>query len=238
MRRFFVDKQQLQAGILDGDEFNHLKNVLRMKEGDNFIALCNDEYDYFCEIVSISKNNASFKVLEKSKNNANPKLNITLVQALAKGEKLDLITQKASEIGASKIVPMYFERCDVKPNTTKVSRLGKIAISASKQCGRSTIIEIGDCTTIKNLKEIIDANELTVFANVSENSLSLGNTLKAHPNAQNIAIIVGPEGGFTPLEIEKIIELGAVSVTLGTRVLRTETAGLYALSVISDFYNN
>ncbi len=238
MKRFYISKEDLLTGIIQGDEYNHLKNVLRMAIGDQFIAICNDEYNYICEIMALGKNSGTFKVLRKELNTSNPKINITLIQALAKGEKLELIAQKASEMGATSLVPIYLKNCDVKQNTGKLSRLYKIAIGASKQCGRSTILNITDCITIKQLPELFKTFDLVIFANEREDNTSLHQVLSKTQDAKNIAILIGPEGGFAPQEIEHINILGATSVSLGSRILRTETASLYTLAVVSDYYKN
>ena len=236
MRRFFLTQQELNSGEFGGDEFSHMRKVLRMQEGDQFIAITGDQYDYICEIKKINKDTAEFQVLNKEVNVANPKINITIVQALCKSDKLELITQKATEIGATTLVPIYLKNCDVKQNTGKLSRLQKIAISASKQCKRSTILNIDDCITINELANRLKDFDMIIFANEREQERSIFDTISKVESPNNIAVIIGPEGGFTDEEIDKIINMGATSVSFGKRILRTETAGLYAISVLVDYY--
>lgn len=235
MRSFFITPEGLKNKIIEGDEFNHLKNVLRMREGDEFVAISGDEYNYHCKILSFSKNFANFEIIEKTINNANPTRKISLVQALCKADKLELITQKISEIGASELQPVYFKNCDVKQNTGKLSRLEKIAISASKQCKRSTILKINDCITLKELPEFLKGFDVSFICNTREDNLTIHQILEDTKDARSIAVIVGPEGGFDEAEIQKITECGAISISLGKRILRTETAGIYVLSILSDF---
>lgn len=235
MKRFYIPKEDFDNCQITGDEFNHLKNVLRMKQGDEFVAICNDEYNYHCEIISLEKHSATFKIKNKEINNQNPKIKIDLFQALAKGEKLDLITQKSTEIGVNSIYPIYLKNCDVKQNTTKILRLEKIAISACKQCGRSIVPTINECITIKELQKLSSNYDLILIANEREKNQPLLDCLQQNKSAIKIAIIVGPEGGFTDEELD-IITSFSQSITLGTRILRTETAPIYLLSVLSAFY--
>ena len=236
MRRFFLSQQELNSGVFGGDEFNHMRKVLRMQEGDQFIAITGDQYDYLCKIKKLNKDTAEFQVITKEVNVANPKINITIVQALCKSDKLEFITQKATEIGATTLVPIYLKNCDVKQNTGKLSRLQKIAISASKQCKRSTILNIEDCITINELNDKLKDYDMTIFANERERERGVFDTILKVDKPNKIAVIIGPEGGFTDEEINKIIDMGAISVSFGKRILRTETAGLYAISILADYY--
>ncbi len=239
MKRFYLSENQIQNAIIDGDEYNHIKNVMRMKAGDRFIAIGDPSgFDLVFEIAEIGKNSAKLKFVEKFENNANPKLNIMVVQALAKGDKLDLVTEKATELGATSICPIYLKNCDVKEGSGKLARLSRIAISATKQCGRSKPLNVLDCTNAKMLGEVLKDFELVILANEREDNKKFVDVLVENNQAKSIAIIVGPEGGFTSEEIELIISLGGKSVSLGKRILRTETAGLYMLSVINEIFDN
>lgn len=238
MRRFYLTADQLRSCTVDDEEFRHM-SVLRMGVGDRFIGLSdNSTMDNVYELTDISKKSATFKFVEQIENHANPKLNIVVFQALAKGDKLETVTQKATELGASGICPLYLKNCDVKEGSGKVNRLDKIAISATKQCGRSLVPKVLDTINIKGLENTLSDFDLIILANEREDKLPLIDVLNQNKSAKSIAIIVGPEGGFTDEEIEKIISLGGKSVTLGTRILRTETAGLYMLSVINEVLDN
>lgn len=234
MRRFFLAPDDFEKLIISGDEFNHLKNVLRMSAGDEFLGFTGDKYDYHCKITSIAKNYATFEILNKTENEANPTLKVVLVQALCKADKLELITQKISEIGASELLPVYFKNCDVKQNTGKLARLEKIAISATKQCKRSTILKICECVTLKELPAILKQFDVVLLCNTREDNKNIQEVLQNNKNISSLAIIVGPEGGFDPDEIKKLTDVGALSISLGKRILRTETAGIYVLSVLAD----
>lgn len=238
MRRFYLTEEQLRSGMVDDEEFRHM-SVLRMSVGDRFIGIsANSDMDNIYEITEITKKSASIKFVEQLENHANPKLNIVVFQALAKGDKLETVTQKATELGASAICPLYLKNCDVKEGSGKVNRLDKIAISATKQCGRSRVPKILDCVNIKTIEKALSGVDLIILANEREDRLPLLEVLNQNKSAKSIAIIVGPEGGFTDEEIDKIISLGGKSVTLGKRILRTETAGLYMLAVINEVLDN
>jgi 16S rRNA (uracil1498-N3)-methyltransferase len=149
-----------------------------------------------------------------------------------------LVTEKATELGATSICPIYLKNCDVKEGSGKLARLSRIAISATKQCGRSKPLNVLDCINAKNLGEVLKDFELVILANEREDNKKFIDVLVENKQAKSIAIIIGPEGGFTSEEIELIVSLGGKSVSLGKRILRTETAGLYMLSVINEIFDN
>lgn len=236
MKRFFLNQIEIDTQTLQNEEFVHAVTVLRMKEGDSFCAICGDEFDYICKINKIGKHSANFDVIKKQKNTSNPTKQITIFQALAKGDKMELLAQKLTEIGVSSFVPLYAKNCDVKPNTHRVSRLEKITQSACKQCGRSVPMKIQEVTTLCDAIKSFSEFDLVLFANEKEDSLKLCKTISSFDKASKIAYLVGPEGGWDDSEISDIINAGAISVSLGNRILRTETAGIYIASILADFY--
>ena len=239
MKRFYLTEEQIKNKIIDGDEYNHIKNVMRMRQGDQFIAIGDREgFDIVFELAELGKSSAKLNFVGKRENKANPTINIMVVQALAKGDKLDTVTEKATELGASSVCPIYLKNCDVKEGSGKLARLSRIAISATKQCGRSKPLEVMDCVNIKTLENVIKGFDLIVLANEREDSKNLIDLLVENKDAKSVAVIIGPEGGFTSEEIKKIVSMGAKSVSLGRRILRTETAGLYMLSVINEIFKN
>lgn len=237
MKRFYISENEFENNIISGDEFNHIKNVMRLKEGDEFIAFFGDEFDYVCKLTSIKKNQLEFLILDKYKNLQNPTIEIDLFQSLAKGEKMELITQKTTEIGISTIFPLFVKNCDVKPNTNKPERLRKIVINACKQCGRSKLPTVTDVITFKDSIALLKNYDLVLFANETEKNSRVYQLLEKNSSAKKIAIIIGPEGGFSKEEINEYSKL-ATSVSLGNRILRTETAAIYLTSIINDFYRN
>ena len=237
MKRFYLNNDQFKTRTIDGDEFNHIKNVMRMNKGDEFIAFIGDEKDYSCVIEDIKKDHIFFSIISDSVNIANPRISISLFQALAKGEKMELVAQKTTEIGISHFYPLYTKNCDVKPNTTKTNRLEKIIISACKQCGRSHLPTIHPIITTNDAIKELRNFDLVLFANETESNTRIYDVLANNQSAKNIALIIGPEGGFTPDEINLFSTI-STSVSFGKRILRTETASIYLTSIINDFYRN
>lgn len=234
MKRFYLDKETSDKLTIEGELYNYMKNVLRLKVGDSFIAFSGDEFDHSCEITKIGKGYIEFKFAMRHYNVCNPTIKMDLFQALAKGEKLELVTQKATEIGATNLYLMHTQNCDVKIDTTKPKRLEKITINACQQCGRSSLLNILEPKELPELLPLLSDYDVVLFANISEDSKLIYEVLNKYKPFQSVACIVGPEGGFSPEEIELLAGV-AESVTLGKRVLRTETAGLYMLSIVNDF---
>jgi len=237
MKRFYLTTEEFNNRAIHGDEYNHMKNVMRMNKGDDFIAFIDDEYDYTCKIIEIKKDYILFDVLSKDLNTKNPNIKIDIFQALAKGEKMELVAQKTTEIGITGFYSLYIKNCDVKPTTSKPSRLEKIVINACKQCGRSKIPYISNVITSKECIELLRYYDLVLFANETEQNTRIYDILENQKDAKSIALIIGPEGGFTTDEIT-LFSTVAKSVTFGNRILRTETAGIYLTSIINDFYRN
>lgn len=236
LKRFFISEQEFKNKHITSSEAFHAITVLRLREGDKIILFCDTDYDYIAEITYLTKFGINFEILEKNKNTANPRIKISLYQALAKGNKLELITQKATELGVASILPFSSKYCDVKTNTTKLDRLEKIIVSACKQSGRSRLTKIEPIKNIKDLSPNLSRHDIVLLAYENEaRNQTISDALKVNPEADNIGIIVGPEGGFSTDEVEKLKQLkNLASVSLGTRILRTETAGMYMLSVLCD----
>ena len=231
MKRFYVERE-LNIGdelVLEDDLYNQIINVLRMNKGDEFVLFNGTEYDFVCVISDILKKKLVINVKNSEINTANPKINITLFQALVKGEKFELITQKITEIGISNLVPFTSTFCDVKENTTKINRLPKITIEACKQCGRSVPVNINEVVKFDKMCEMLKSYDLVVFAYEKAE-----NPLKIEPiKEKNIAIIVGSEGGFSQEETKKLCALNNVQmISLCSTILKAETAAITLSSTI------
>lgn len=231
MKKFFAIKED-DYFLFKDDELAHF-NVLRCKVGEQILCLNTDGYDYLCEVVEISKKQATAKILSKEKNTKNPTKNITVFQALVKGEKSDLITQKLTELGVSQLAFFESKFAIAKANNNKLARLNKISEEACKQCGRSIPLEISECISFNDMLAKLQAYDIVLFAN-EKNTIRNFDCLKS---ANNIAIIVGSEGGFDDEEIDKIKSAGAKEFGLGSRILRAETA-VIAMSAIIGFLIN
>lgn len=230
MRRFLADKINNGKVILDGIEHNHLKNVLRLKEGEEVIVVVGDEYDYTCVIEKISKGDSVLRVVDKRINMYNSKADITVFQALTKQDNMALIVQKLTELGVKTFVPFESQFITSKDKFNKQEKLQTISNQSIKQCKRSIQMYVKPTISFNQLVEVVKEYDIVIFANETESKMNL-NTLKLD-ESQKIAIIVGSEGGFSESECEKLVNAGVKSVTLGKRILRAETASIALTSVV------
>lgn len=233
MKRFF-GRIEGNAGYIEEDELLHLVSVLRMKTGDKVIILTGDEFEYFCTIKEIKKHYCKCELVEKKLCLGLPKKEIILFQALTKREKMELIVQKAVELGITKLVPFESEYCVAKDSLGKKDRLEKIVKGACKQCERSVPMEIGDVVKFDEILPMLE-DRISLFA--SERS-GEAIDVKMLKNAQKSAIIIGPEGGFSEEEKNKIEKTSAISISLGKRILRSETAAVVLMGIVSVLGEN
>lgn len=242
MYHFFVEEHALLDGqvYITGDDVNHIKNVLRMNVGEQIIVsrLKGDEnVDYYCSISEITEGQVTARVdWTEEKRELNHK--IYLFQGLPKGDKMELIIQKAVELGAYEMIPVAMNRSvvklDAKKEAGKIKRWQAISESAAKQSKRSIIPEIKPVMTV--LEALEYAKELEVKLMPYENAKGIAKTrsvISGIGKKDSIAVFIGPEGGFSPEEVQQAQEAGFYPVTLGKRILRTETAGLMMLSILS-----
>ena len=232
MKTFFAT--DIKDGIvkLNNDEHNHLKNVMRLNVNDKVKVVTGDEYDYFCTITNIGKSETILKVDSRKLNNSNPHTKLTCYMALIKSDNLSLIVQKLTELGCSDFVPFESQYTVNKDKGTKTDKLNTITQQSIKQCGRSKPMTIHSTISLKDIKPLLSQHDLIIFANETEKSMPLNQVLLENSNAKNIAFIVGCEGGFTEEEINYLVDSGAKSVTLGSRILRAETASIMLASII------
>lgn len=235
MHRFFADKSLINDGSvhISGEDVAHITKVLRLKAGDEVIVCDGQKTDYLCKVSQTDKNLVTLEVCSQSENNAESLISITLYQGVPKSDKMDFIIQKAVELGVCKIVPVESSRCvaKIKDGDKKTLRWQKIAEEAAKQCGRGIIPEIGKpCSFAEAVAA--DGFDLKIIPYECEKDGSLKSVLKGVPKRADIAVYIGPEGGFEKSEIETAVSKGAVPVTLGKRILRCETAGIAAVSAV------
>ena len=238
MYHFFVSEEQINGenAYIEGSDVNHIANVLRMKPGEELLISVKGDWDYLCKIVDIETDRVNLKVLESMEQRELP-VNITLLQGIPKSDKLEMIIQKAVELGVSEIIPVKTKRVvvkiDEKKVDTKVNRWNAIAESAAKQSKRSIIPKVYEPMSIDNALEIVE--DFGVKLIPYENADGIDKTRRILDNmdkTKNIAVFIGPEGGFEESEVERIKNSGFEVITLGKRILRTETAGLALLSNI------
>lgn len=239
MYRFFVPEENVheQEIRITGDDVNHIKNVLRMKAGEKVVVSCGQGMDYYCIIEDIQERVIVLRVREAEPAVTELPARIVLFQALPKLDKMELVIQKAIELGAAEAVPVRTRRCvvklDAKKEEKKLARWRAIAESAAKQSGRGIIPEVHSVMDFRDALEY--AGQLDVIMIPYElcgTAAESGETIREAAGQQSIGIFIGPEGGFERSEIELASDYGAVPVSLGKRILRTETAGLAVLSVL------
>lgn len=236
MRKFFVDKENIinDSIFIYGQDRKHIVDVLRLSLEDEIIASC-EEINYFTKISNIDDEKVTLKIYEKSSGNNEPKINITLFQGLAKGDKMDFITQKGTEIGIKSFYGVQMERSVVKAKDrkwidSKLKRYNKISEEASKQCKRDYIPEFKDIISFNEMVKILKEKENILIPFESEGDNKIKDVLKK-VNGKDINIIIGPEGGFSIEEINKLKEIGGLTLSLSNRIFRTETAGLVASTI-------
>ena len=239
MPRFFVDKGNIAENriIIDGVDAHHIARSLRMAEGDEVVVCDGEGAEYRCTLSRIRDEECECQVIEALQSSTESPVRITLCMAYPKGDKLETVIQKAVELGCDRIVPFESSRCIKRPKAEKAekqtARLQRIAEEAAKQCGRAKIPEVLSPVSFKQMLEIATESALPLLCYENEDGRSIKDALKATETKDSISIIVGAEGGFAPEEAMMATETGCLSVTLGNRILRCETAPLYALTAIS-----
>ncbi|AJG97539.1 MULTISPECIES: 16S rRNA (uracil(1498)-N(3))-methyltransferase [Clostridium] len=243
MHKFFTEPHNISEteGKILGDDVKHIYKVLRLSEGEEVVLNNCEGIEYLGEIETITKSEVIVKIIKRLDINNESKVKVHLFQGLPKGQKMDLIVQKGTELGVSEFIPVTTARVDVKlkGEFKKLDRLNRIALEACKQSKRSVIPQV---------KEVIDFNEaiselkkMDLIIVPYENAEDFGiKTLVRKlerdsvdlDTINNVGILIGPEGGFEESEIDDLKEQGAYIVTLGNRILRTETAGFTATALI------
>lgn len=232
MQRYFSTQKIDNNFILNKDDIHHIKTVMRMKDNDK-ITVVYQNVPYLCHI-SKGENNINIIIDEVLKKEEDKMLKINLIVPVLKEQKMDYIIQKATELGVLTITPFISERGIVKINndngTKKVSRWQKIAKEASEQSKRNDIPKIGRIITFKELEEI---SGIKIVCSTKEKVKNIKNVLKTYKDCDTMSIVVGPEGGLSNREEEKLISSGYIPVSLGERIMRVETVPLYIMSVVN-----
>ncbi|MBR3716004.1 MAG: 16S rRNA (uracil(1498)-N(3))-methyltransferase [Clostridia bacterium] len=241
MPKFFLPNESFceDSAVVTGQSARHIAYSLRMAKGDS-LTLCDmDGNEYDCVIDSFTQDSVTVKILSSCKAPGEPPYRIILFQALAKGEKMDYIVQKSTELGVCEIVPFESERCiaksDKKGDLSKTERRRKIASDAAGQCGRGRIPEVSATVSFKEALDRLSRMELAFMCYEGENTLAL-KALLPDERPTEIGFMIGPEGGFSKQEVEAALERKVKLAGLGKRILRTETASAYVLSSLSFYY--
>jgi len=237
MYNFFVDDSCRQGDLffISGSDYNHIRNVLRMQPGDKFLVSCN-AVSCLCSLERLEEETVVAQILEENYQNTELPVRIYLFQGLPKSDKMELIIQKTVELGVAGIIPVEMKRCvmklEEKKKMSRRQRWQAIAESAAKQSKRNVIPEVFDVLTYKQAMEKL--KEMDLFLVPYENERGMAATRDALSKIRpgmSIGILIGPEGGFDPKEVTQAQETGAEIVSLGNRILRTETAALTSVGM-------
>ena len=239
MHHFFVSPNQIDDKYvtITGGDVNHIKNVLRMKVNEELLISNGQDKDYYCKIEAISDDEIKALILDEEFEGTELPTELYLFQGLPKSDKMELIIQKAVELGVKEIIPVATKRCvvklDDKKEASKIKRWQAISESAAKQSRRTIIPEI---SSVMSFKEAINrAKEFELGIIPYENFKDMKETKEVLSKVQKgikIGIFIGPEGGFEESEVQYALDNGIHPISLGKRILRTETAGLAILSVL------
>ena len=241
MPRFFVTKDLIdrESGYITvtGDDARHIARSLRMAVGEHITACDGSSVEYGCILEKIRDEECLCRIVSEAQSANEPPVYITLFMAYPKGDKLETVIQKAVELGASKIVPFESSRCIKRPKAEKidkvVARLSRIAEEAAKQCGRAILPEVSAPLSFREAINEAAKASLALICYECERDMTLRRAISSEKTPKSISVIVGAEGGFSPEEIVLAINAGCKSVSLGSRILRCETAPSYVLSSIS-----
>jgi len=241
MYHFFVTPDQIteEQVVLFGQDVNHIRRVLRMKPAEEILVSDGEGTDYHCRIEDIQEEQILCRILEKTESGSEPKARFYLFQGLPKADKLEHVIQKAVELGVYEIIPVRTDRSvvkyDLKKQKTKQERWQKIAEGAAKQSHRGIVPEVKEVMAFKEALAYAGSASLDLLLFPYENYKDIKRTKEIIADIKpgmKVGIFVGPEGGFAPEEVEAALSAGAAQISLGNRILRTETAPLMLLSVL------
>ena len=241
MYHFFIAPEQLSqdSAVILGSDVRHIASVLRMKPGEKLMVNAGGDWDYLCEIAELGRDAVKLRILEGRQEARELPVSITLYQGLPKAEKMELIVQKAVELGAARIVPVKMHRSvvqlDEKRAAAKQKRWQSIAEAAAKQAGRGIIPEVTLPLSLPEALPQVEREETELRLLPYERAEGIAETralIRSARAGQRIAVMIGPEGGFEETEVAAAEERGFTALTLGRRILRTETAGLVILSLL------
>ena len=239
MHRFFAEPGQIgeKEIVITGADVNHIRNVLRMRADEEVLIADGQGAEYRCKLTELGENEVRAQILWKLDGNAELASAITLFQGLPKSDKMDLIVQKCVELGVDRIVPVSTKRAvvklDAKKEQTRLKRWKTISESAAKQSGRGVIPEVSGVMSFgKALEEAKKLDVLLIPYERAEHMTETRRVMGEIRPGQSVGIFIGPEGGFEESEVEEAVAAGAQAITLGRRILRTETAGLAVMAML------
>jgi len=241
MPRFFLNKENLTGNTVTivGEDASHIALSLRMAVGDALVLCDNEGFDYHAEIASISREAVTLTVKEKVPSESEPPYRVRLYQCLPKGEKFETVIQKAVECGVHEIIPVQSSRCIAVLKDAaaekKLIRFNRIAEEACKQSGRGRLVKVLPPVSYREAMRQMASCDTAFLCYENEDGLTLPGYLPSD-TPREIAFLVGPEGGLSPDEVALAKEMGVISVSLGKRILRTETAAPFVLAILAGKY--
>jgi len=238
MRRFYSPKENFSNGVvvLDLDETRHLRDVLRLHAGDEVRVFDGAGSEYLCRIRLVGKKETVLEVLKPITPEAPESgLDLALAVAVTKGEKFDLVVQKAVELGVSRLVPMFTKRCDVKPGggDKRLERWRKIALEACKQSGRAKLMSVDHPIDFSKFLGQLESKDTAILFSERE-----GGSFEELTSHDNITAFIGPEGGWDDAELEIALQLAIQIITLGGRILRAETAAIVCAALLQHRFGD
>jgi len=237
MRRFLVERDAIRGSraVLTGAPFHHAARVVRLRPGDLIGLFDGSGGEWIAQVASVGRDRLEAEILRRA-GAVEPPISITLLQAVLKGERMDWLVQKCGELGVARLVPMLTERVvarvpeDRRP--ARRTRWQKIADAAAEQCGRSTPLRVEEIAALADAAPEAGAADLAVVPHEGARERGLRDVLSGASSVASVVVVVGPEGGFTGAEVETLSAAGGVCVSLGPRILRAETAAIFAASVV------
>lgn len=240
MYRFYISEEQISENeiTITGGDVNHIRNVLRLEEGDWVVACNGQGKDYVSRVFSVEKDQVILQVEKVQDTGTELQTKITLFQGIPKKEKMEFIIQKAVELGVYEIVPVMMKRCvvrltDERKQEKKQERWQAIAEAAAKQCDRGIIPVVHTPVTMEEAVQMAREMEFNMIPYELQDGIDHSRELVAHAcKRESVGIFIGPEGGFEATEVEHAVANGIEPITLGKRILRTETAGMALLAIM------
>lgn len=240
MNHFLIDSEAIKDEyvFIEGNELNHLKNSLRLKAGDEITVGDGEGNKYLVELVAVSDRLARGEIKKQLTANFESEVKVTICQGLPKSKKMDLITQKSTELGIDKLIPVSMDHSIVKLKPSKakrrVKRWQKIAREAAKQSRRARVPKVAKLINYQQALKLVNEYDLALIPCVEEKDKTLKSVLvnQSKSEIENIILFIGPEGGFSTQELKSAVDKGVIPVSFGPRTLRTETASIFAVGTL------
>lgn len=240
--RFYALQSQISDSqiTLDGDESHHLARVLRLREGAQVFVFDGEGSEWECQITSIGKRETELTITRQLLDSVESPLHLTLAQALIKGDKFDLVVQKATELGVTRIVPLLTDHSDIRRAEERaehrLQRWRRISMEAVKQCGRRRLVEIAEPISFPHFCESASPDHNLIFS--ERNGLSLRQVAAGLQQVNQLSVCVASEGGWSEGELQKAETNNFLAVHLGARILRTETAAVVAVALAQHLFGD